>query len=45
MLRQCSRTSPGGAAVLGELKGDFRIYIYNPVTLLNVKAMMALERL
>ena len=28
MLRQCSRTSPGGAAVLGELKGDFTIYIY-----------------
>ena len=28
MLKQCSRTSPGGPAVLGELKGDFTIYIY-----------------
>ena len=34
LLRQCSRTSPGGAAVLGELKGDWKISIY-PVTLLR----------
>jgi len=26
-LRQCSRRPPGGAAVLGELERDFKIYI------------------